>query len=292
MFSILLPSDFSKESENAISFASTITQGMTDIKLILFHSIYIHGITPGMLKEIEDLLIKEANEELKKIKDELHKTYKGNIKPEHKIVFGNPAINILDFAKENKIDLILMSRHTTGSFEKVVIGSNTIEIIKHSSCPVLVVPEKTQTSQINTITYASNLENINEELLEIIPFVKLFNAKLNIIHIYPEAINGALFDIEKITDDTVKSVGYDKINFYFSMNNDIKNGIDTFIKENKTDLMILFTKHRDFWEELYNKSLTAEIALNENIPMLAIPKNNENPIYDYDKKETFQVGVL
>ena len=75
------------------------------------------------------------------------------------------------------------------------------------------------------------------------------------------------------------------------MNNDIKNGIDTFIKENKTDLMILFTKHRDFWEEFYNKSLTAEIALNENIPLLAIPKNNENSTHDYNKKVSFQVGA-
>ncbi len=276
MFKILLPSDFSKESENTIRFASVITRNMSEVKLILFHSIYIHGITPGMLKQIEDLLINDASQELNKIKEQLREKFNGNIIPELKIVFGNPVETILDYATEKKIDLILMSRHTTGRFEKVLMGSNSIDVLKHSKCPVLIVPEDIEINQLYEIAYATNLENLNEELQEIIPFVKLFKARLTIVHIYPEIVNGALFDIEKLTEDTIKHFDYDNINFYFSMNNDVKSGVELFISEYKPSLIVFYTRHRSFWESLYDQSLTAEFVLNEPVAMLAIPKNIEN----------------
>lgn len=292
MFKILLPSDFSKESENTIRFASVITRNMPEIELILFHSIYIHGITPGMLKQIEDLLINDASQELKKIKEQLREKYNGSQIPELKIVFGNPADTILDYAGEQKIDLILMSRHTTGRFEKVLMGSNTLDILKHSKCPILIVPEDIEINQIDEIAYSTNLENLNDELQEIIPFVKLFNARLTIVHIYPEAVNGALFDIEKLTEDTIKHFDYDKIFFYFSMNNDVRSGVELFINECKPNLIIFYTRHRSFWESIYDKSLTEEFVLNEPIAMLAIPKyiektsnkvivNEQNAINNY-----------
>jgi nucleotide-binding universal stress UspA family protein len=290
MFTILLPSDFSQQSENIMAFAAKITNNLSDFRLILFHSIYIHGITPNMLKEIEDILIKEASHELQNITEKLNKTYKLNVKPEHKIVFGNPVATILDFSKEQKIDLVLMSRHTTGRLEKALVGSNTLEVLNHITCPVLIVPDITETQRISEIAYATNLENLEDELYEILPILRLFNAKLTVVHIYPEAISGSLFDIKKLTDDITKEMAYDNITFYFSMNNDVVKGLESFIQQNKPDLLVFYTKHRGFWQGLYDKSLTQEMALNENVPLLAIPQNEQANINEFENTESSEIS--
>ena len=53
--------------------------------------------------------------------------------------FGSADEEIISFAKEKKIDLILVRTHARKRINHLILGSTTEEIIRLAPCPVLVV---------------------------------------------------------------------------------------------------------------------------------------------------------
>jgi nucleotide-binding universal stress UspA family protein len=55
---------------------------------------------------------------------------------------GQVASNIIDFAKKEDMDLIVMATHGNSGVAGLILGSVTDRVIREASCPVLVVPPK------------------------------------------------------------------------------------------------------------------------------------------------------
>ena len=53
---------------------------------------------------------------------------------------GAADANIIDYAKEQGIDLIVMSTHGHGGFKRLLLGSVTDRVIRSGETPVLVLP--------------------------------------------------------------------------------------------------------------------------------------------------------
>lgn len=53
---------------------------------------------------------------------------------------GPDAATILEFAKETKIDMIILGRHGRGGVGKALFGSVAERIVRKAECAVLVVP--------------------------------------------------------------------------------------------------------------------------------------------------------
>lgn len=62
-----------------------------------------------------------------------------NIEVEPVILEGKPAIEIVDFAEKNDIDLIVMGTHGKTGIQRLLIGSVAENVVRHSKKPVLVV---------------------------------------------------------------------------------------------------------------------------------------------------------
>jgi len=56
------------------------------------------------------------------------------------VVHGNPAEEILDYAKNNQVGLIVMSTHGRSGISRWAFGSVTDRILRHSAVPVLITP--------------------------------------------------------------------------------------------------------------------------------------------------------
>lgn len=50
---------------------------------------------------------------------------------------GNPKSAIVEYAKEEKIDLIVIGG--TGAFSRLLLGSTTAYVVNHAPCNILVV---------------------------------------------------------------------------------------------------------------------------------------------------------
>jgi universal stress protein A len=55
---------------------------------------------------------------------------------------GDPAEKILDFIKENKIDLLIMLAHEEGRLEHLLFGQSTDRIIRELPCSIMLVKQE------------------------------------------------------------------------------------------------------------------------------------------------------
>jgi nucleotide-binding universal stress UspA family protein len=138
---ILFPTDFSEGSSHALQYAVDMVKHY-GAKLDIVHVIYDIVKTSGwyvphismdeMYKDIE----KGAKKELERFGDEEIRGLKG---VERTILTGVPHDEILKFAKENKIDLIIMGSHGKKGIDRILFGSTAAQVVRFAPCPVLTV---------------------------------------------------------------------------------------------------------------------------------------------------------
>ena len=140
---VLAPVDFSEPSMKALASAWELVKEVNASELHL-----LHVVTPHHLLGIEALpvggreiareasMIEQAEEELLRIK-------KADLENSKKVVtatvVGSPAIKVGEYAREQGIDLIVMSTHGRTSGDGVMIGGTTEKVLRHASCAVLVI---------------------------------------------------------------------------------------------------------------------------------------------------------
>lgn len=134
---ILIPVDFSEGNQRAVDIASTLARE-NRASLTLLHVIETIDNTDFMeIKDFYTGLEKRATEAMNKLVESLT----GNdLTVKQKIVYGNRASQILQFAQERKIDLIVLSSHKVNPAEPVK-GWGTIshKVGILSPCPILLV---------------------------------------------------------------------------------------------------------------------------------------------------------
>jgi nucleotide-binding universal stress UspA family protein len=127
---ILFCTDFSQNSERALSYAISATEEY-DAELTLLH-VLEEVPSPAKTKET----IARATEQLDKlIPPVARKTLE--IKTEVRI--GKPYQQIIQLALETQIDMVTMGVRGRGALDLAVFGSTTYRVIQLGPCPVLAV---------------------------------------------------------------------------------------------------------------------------------------------------------
>jgi nucleotide-binding universal stress UspA family protein len=139
--SILFPTDLSGESSQAVPMALELAVEF-GAKLNLLHSVeqdvpppyYAAGITS--IFDLNDTVLEVSREQMAKlIPDDLV------AKVDHDFIVreGNSAQQVVAFAREAAVDLIVMATHGYSGLEQALLGSTTDRVVRNTPCPVLVV---------------------------------------------------------------------------------------------------------------------------------------------------------
>ena len=139
---ILVPIDFSEPSQKALDYAVAFAEQF-DAKLILLHVVE-PVVTPDFVAPFP--LLMENDKVKAACKARLDHTIKEQaIDPkrvERTLVrFGRSFHEIADAARTLKVDLIIISTHGYTGLKHALLGSTTERVVRHASCPVLVVRE-------------------------------------------------------------------------------------------------------------------------------------------------------
>jgi nucleotide-binding universal stress UspA family protein len=139
---ILFCTDFSESADAAFEFALDAAIRRPDSTLYVMHVIHEPDAQywKAMLAEVDNI-----NAEAKKAIDAkvaaayLSRVPKGmDVKTVFRI--GPDAATILEFAKAEQIDAIILGRHGHSSVGKTLFGSVAEKIVRKADCAVLVVP--------------------------------------------------------------------------------------------------------------------------------------------------------
>lgn len=153
MQKILLPTDFSGCANYALPYAARIARA-TRATIVCVHVVepvvpavgYTGLAEPMPIADISGQLEDSAERQLPKLTecDDC-----AGLNVEEIIVHGDAAAEIVRVAAEQKVDLIVISSHGRTGFGRMIFGSTAEAVVRHATCPVLVVKPSAQEEESN-----------------------------------------------------------------------------------------------------------------------------------------------
>lgn len=139
--SILIPVDRSENASRALEYALRLAKS-TASKATLLSVVEDNNIPYPVesyvsIRELE----RSFEESAKKYVDDLLSKAERNYGIEARAIVrrGHPAKVILDVAKSEGADLIIMGSRGMGSFKEMLLGSVSHAVVSHATVPVLIV---------------------------------------------------------------------------------------------------------------------------------------------------------
>lgn len=134
---ILVTTDFSDASNEAFGLARQMAEKF-DAKLVLLHAHHME-VPPLVIEGMGMTIVQIQDDHRKKSLDLLKKLDREEgLNAEAVVVDGAPHREIVRYAEDHDIDMIIMASHGYGFFSRAIMGSTTERVIRHAHCPVLV----------------------------------------------------------------------------------------------------------------------------------------------------------
>ena len=135
---ILVPTDgseFAKKAQKQALFLANVC-GAEIIAISVTENNFISGLpSDDEVYQLNQILKERSEENL----EEFDKLNKNDLKITHVIKEGLPAKVILEVAKEEDVDLIVMGSSGKSGFDRSIMGSVADKVVNSAKCAVLVV---------------------------------------------------------------------------------------------------------------------------------------------------------
>ena len=271
MVNILVPTDLSDLSKVAVQYAVKIVNKLGGT-LTLLHVVSLTQPTRAtmrlQLKSLEKELMDTAKEDLEIFVNEISGKLTTDQQIKFKVVNGASfSDTVKSEAKKLHTGLIVMGTRGARGLRKYVLGTNTASVIEASHVPVLAVPELGEFKSFKNVVYATDLKDVDRELQILIPYLEKFNSKVHLLHVTPSLKEVAT--LEKKVAASISKAEISNVVAKVIVNKEVDEAIDYYITESKADLLAMFTHDLNFYEKLFNRSVTRKMAFHNKIPLLA-----------------------
>ncbi len=138
---VLVPTDFSESARQALRYGVSFAKEF-GAELALLHVVenltvgYASDLFPVPMAEVFQEISGYAKAELAKLGEEARQ--RGVSVQEH-VVQGKPSAEIMRFAAEHQVDMIVLGTHGKGMLDQALFGSTTERVVRRAPCPVLTV---------------------------------------------------------------------------------------------------------------------------------------------------------
>jgi nucleotide-binding universal stress UspA family protein len=277
MKTILVPTDFSLLSENALRTAASIAKTM-HAKILVVHMV---GIKDTLLSREETrsalesvFYLKLAEKQFAKFLD--HSFLEG-IEVKTAIKRHTNFNEINEVAASNDVSLIVMSSNGSSGLHEMLIGSNTEKVVRSSDIPVLVIKQPVSDFALDNGTFACDftLENI-PAFKKAHKFFTDFDATMNLVFINTpgrnfktsKEIDSLLFNFFKEIGDTNPAERIKDV--HIICDNTVEEGIFSFSSMNNADIIAIPTHGRQGIAHLLNGSISEDVANHSVLPVLTL----------------------
>lgn len=134
---ILVPTDGSEGVQQAIEQAI----GLASVTDATIHALYVVDTADRVpITEADRLTIETALEEAgeRAVADVADRAGERGVNTETAVRHGVPHEEIVSYAEENGVDLIVMGTHGRSGMDRILLGSVTDNVIRRAEIPVLV----------------------------------------------------------------------------------------------------------------------------------------------------------
>ncbi|NCO64711.1 MAG: universal stress protein [Flavobacteriales bacterium] len=277
MKNILIPTDFSKNSCNAIEYALKFYEKSN----CNFYLLHVNTINTLVVAEttymptqevIDEAFVKPAKVKLKELLKKLVSVSNNEKHQFYTLTDYNYFIDsIRKHVSEKKINVIVMGTKGASGLKKLIVGSNTGDVITRVHCTTLVVPENAKYQTPKEIAFPTDFSSFYSlELLKpIMEVLDLYKGTVNILHINKK---GASLNLDQqinkgyLEDYFVNS----HCVFHNLTNNHIESAIQSFVEKKNVNLITMVAKNLNYFQRILFHPTVQEISYHTDIPFLVL----------------------
>lgn len=277
MNKIICPVDFSETSLNAIEFAVEIGKKFHS-HITLFHVFTERDFNKVVGKEFVGKSFKElmamATTKLERLAEAIHKE-NAEVTCSSQVELGELTDKLKEAVKEGHQDLIVMGTTGVSRVSGVFFGSNTEEVINDVRIPVLCVPKEANYTGFRKIVYASDfMEEDKVAIQEVISLATLFDSRISVLHIN---LSDSEDEYNKFIGELQSFIQYKKIGFVNKKFKDnIGLGIQEYMQDENSDLLVVYKKQRSFVQSIFHKSLTRILSYSTDKPLFVLKLDSQH----------------
>ncbi len=276
MIKILMPTDFSDNSMNAIKYALEFFKYQT-AEFYFMHAyeaeVYNHEelLSRTVFDDIVAWVKKESEENLAKLLVAVKE-----ISPNPRFSYFTRSANntLLDEAEvitdDKNIDLIVMGTKGKSNKSSLTFGSNTLQVLKYVKCPVLAIPEGYKYSQPRHALFPTNflIPYKRRELKLLCDLLTPYRTKIDLLYVSSSSkLSFRQEDNKAFIEGTVCN---NELNYFSEDSRKVDGAINKYVEENEVDFLIMVNTQHSYLENILFQSTIDKISLKIAIPLLVM----------------------
>ena len=273
---ILLPTDFSDNSFEAIRYALLVFQNIKTTFYLLhtytppiYHTEYLIG-SPGQIG-LGDVMYETSQKQLERLQSRLKNQYENK---KHTFVvhtaFNTLLGEVTETIENENIDLVVMGTKGATGAKEILFGTNTVHVIKKAKCPVIAVPPKFEYEAPKEILFPTDYEiEYNTEKFEtLLTIANEHRSRINVMHVRTG------YDLNKAQEKNKRQLEKllgNKSLFHEMPDNEIIRAVNEFQLKEKINLLVMVQNKHTFLERLFIEPVIKKIGFHVSLPFMVIP---------------------
>lgn len=280
MKNILIPTDFSDYALNAI-FTAIKLHHSTPCSFILLHAyetdirniaspqnssragVVYDAMHTDAINKLEDTL-----DMIAKVADDTPHEFSIQAAP------GNLSTIIKELVPKHDLDLIIMGTKGASGTKKILLGSNTVRVMKKiRNCPILVIPKKYNFQSLSKIIFPTEYAHFfsKGQLNQLIELAEAWRSQILVFHVAQEF---KLSQHQTANKNILKDrLGVIKHEFYnVPIHSTVTTAINDFADEQSAQMICLVHYSHTYIDKLTQEPIVKKIGFQSEIPLLLLPE--------------------
>lgn len=283
MKKILLPTDFSDNSKNAISYALNFYKDdICEFTLLNAYQVNEYEQNNIFIPIPSDAFMqqkkKNSEKNLSILIQEIKMRYPNTNHTFRKVSQNQPLVDLLKReVREYSYDLIVIGTQGITNLKDVAYGTNTIHILEDvTNCPIFAIPSHVKFSKIKEIVLATGFKTVPQpkEFFFIKELIRKTSAELRILNI--AEMGGLSAQQEKNKRVLIQILDDVAYTFHSLAHVSVPIGIYCFTESRGSDMITFINKKHSFFQNVLFNPLYKNLGNYSKIPVLIIQTSEKS----------------
>ncbi|WP_299336458.1 universal stress protein [uncultured Psychroserpens sp.] len=281
MRKILLPTDFSDNSIDAIHYAIDFFGSqacefylLNVQKVSSFVSDDLMAMQPS--ESLFNSIVNSSKERLEELITHIENQYENKLHQfKSKVDYDNFIDAINQLIEIEGIDLIIMGTKGASNIGKTIFGSNAARVIQRANCPVLAIPNGYKYHPIEHIAFTSNYytKYNTEDLKPLLDIVDMKQSQINILHVKEsEHLTEHQENNRALLDECFSNTNHAFIELE---EGDLFKKITNYLVDKDINLLAMMSRKHSFLERLFVRHAAESFAFDLKVPLLVMENTGE-----------------
>lgn len=274
MRKILFPTDFSDVSKNAFIYALKLADSM-GAEIITMHVYQLQQASyvnvSKYLHEIYDVVelsnFENYKDEVPILRHIAEENNLNKVKISHVLILGNLIEEVQKITKHENIDFIVMGTKGASGLKETFLGTVATKVMNDVKAVVLAIPERCKYQPIKNLLFITEYKSTDIlSFMRVMALAKVFQAHIDCLHVASANHKNKNTNVE----DWNELIKNHNIVIHSISGDDIEGIILNFIDLHKINMVAMRVYHKNFFEKLFEVSLSKKLAFHIIVPILAI----------------------